>query len=267
MGFPLHPTGQNWVIYPSVGQGQGPPPLQFRGLCQCLNTTEVLLGRNGFGWMTKNGFPDFFELRSPKFWSWSRFCLVQIWITWWTGCSFPKPWYGLYGPLAKTARKVSWQGGFCLRLGPWQETLVKIGKLDHSKENVYLECSWVFTGLTGQHLFLSPGILYVCVQTLYRYRCRYWHRYKSNYRLCYWVMSEEQMDLHLLGKAQEKFSSGPGLGKTQRPQTCESRETEGLRAGSLSPVRSGWAWPHFRDPGSCKRFGTCSHQIYLTVGL
>jgi len=36
-------------------------------------------------------------------------------------------------------------------------------------------------------------------------------------------MSEEQMDLHLLGKAQEKFSSGLGLGKTQRPQPCESR--------------------------------------------
>lgn len=78
VGFPLHPTGQNWVIHPSVGQGRGPPPLQFRGLCQCVNTTEVLLGRNGFGWMTKNGFPDFFGLRSPEFWSWSYFCLAQI---------------------------------------------------------------------------------------------------------------------------------------------------------------------------------------------
>ena len=37
----LHLTGQNWVIHPSVGQGQGPPPLQFRGLCQCLNTAAA----------------------------------------------------------------------------------------------------------------------------------------------------------------------------------------------------------------------------------
>lgn len=47
-------------------------------------------------------------------------------------------------------------------------------------------------------------------------------RYKYNYRLCYLVVSAEQMDTHLSGKAQ-KSGQGQGLGQTQGPQSQESK--------------------------------------------
>lgn len=64
--------------------------------------------------------------------------------------------------------------------GPMAKNNCENRYLDNFKRRFYLRCFQVSASLICQHFFLSPGIF---LQTLYKYRCRYWHSYKCNYRL------------------------------------------------------------------------------------
>ena len=54
------------------------------------------------------------------------------------------------------------------------------------------------------------------------------------------------------GRLRRSSARAQGWGKLRDHSPRRAGETQGLRAGSPSPIRRGWAWPHFRDPGSCK---------------
>lgn len=116
---------------------------------------------------------------------------------------------------------VGFSGGDCFSsVALWQETILKTGKLDHLKRNFFLGCFCVSAGLARQHLFLSPGTLFFFF--FFADIDADIDRYKYNYRLCYLVVSAEQMDTHLSGKVQ-KSGQGQGLGQTQGPQFQESK--------------------------------------------
>lgn len=104
-------------------------------------------------------------------------------------------------------------------MAPWQETILETGELDPFRTS---------SSDVSERLQDWLANMFSCLQAFFFFFADPTDidadidRYKYNYRLCYLVVSAEQMESHLLGKAQ-KSSQVQGLGQTEGPQPQESK--------------------------------------------